>query len=206
CRDSPDSVSARCSSVIATLPGRRRTLSFSPNPRRCASEKYVVPGESDDSAPSGSSNLHATGRRRMTANTATGQYAAVNGLEMYYEIHGQGTPLVLLHGGLGSGGMFGPVLTELAEHHRVVLPDLQGHGRTADIDRPLDLAYMGDDVAALIDHLDLHRPAVVGYSLGGGVAFQTALRHPHKVGRLVIASAEMRSGAVDPEILAQQGQ
>src|SRR5690606_6461925 len=165
-------------------------LSHSPPTRGAVHRRNAsFPAESDDFAPSGSSNLHATGRRRMTTETATGQYAAVNGLEMYYEIHGQGTPLVLLHGGLGSGRMFGPVLTELAQHHRVILPDLQGHGRTADIDRPLDLAYMGDDVAALIDHLHLDRPAVVGYSLGGGIASQTALRHRDKVRRRVIASA-----------------
>ena len=75
----------------------------------------------------------------------TGAYAEVNGINLYYEIHGAGRPLVLLHGGLGSGEMFGPVLPALSERHQVVVPDLQGHGRTADIDRPLDVRLMADD-------------------------------------------------------------
>src|SRR5204863_7929303 len=114
--------------------------------------------------------------------------------------------MILLHGGLGSGEMFGPVLPALAEHHQVILPDLQGHGRTADIDRPIEVRLMADDIAALIDHLGLDRPDVVGYSLGGGVALQVAVRHPDKVGRLVVASAYIRRDAVYPDLLAQQGQ
>src|SRR5213592_1731763 len=105
----------------------------------------------------------------------TGQYAEVNGLKLYYETHGSGRPLILLHGGLGSGEMFGPILPALAERHQVIAPDLQGHGRTADIDRPIDIRFMADDIAALIVHLELDRPDVVGYSLGGGVALQTAV-------------------------------
>jgi pimeloyl-ACP methyl ester carboxylesterase len=151
------------------------------------------------------SNTVAT--TEWTSDTeVSGQYAQVNGINLYYTIQGTGQPLVLLHGGLGSGEMFGPVLTSLAERHQVIAVDLQGHGRTADIDRPLDVRFMGDDVAALIDHLGLDRPAVVGYSLGGGVAMQTAFRHPAKVGRLVAASANIRRSAIYPEILAQQGQ
>jgi pimeloyl-ACP methyl ester carboxylesterase len=111
-----------------------------------------------------------------TEAKGTGRYAEVNGINLYYEIHGAGRPLVLLHGGLGSGEMFGPVLPQLSEHHQVVAPDLQGHGRTADIDRPLDIRLMADDVAALIDHLGFDKPDVVGYSLGGGVALQVAVR------------------------------
>ena len=84
--------------------------------------------------------------------------------------------------------------------------DLQGHGRTADIDRPLDLRLLADDIAALIDHLGLDRPDVVGYSFGGGVAFWTAVRHPEKVGKLVMASAHVRRNAIPAEMLAQQGQ
>src|SRR5262245_64632166 len=114
--------------------------------------------------------------------------------------------MILLHGGLGSGEMFGPILPTLAEHHQVIAVDLQGHGRTADVDRPLDARLMADDIAALIDHLGLDRPDVVGFSLGGGVALQTAVRHPEKVGRLVAASAFIRRTAVYPEMLAQQGQ
>ncbi|HEY2690602.1 MAG TPA: alpha/beta hydrolase [Streptosporangiaceae bacterium] len=148
----------------------------------------------------------------MTANdwsssaSGQGQYAEVNGINLYYETHGTGRPLVLLHGGLGSGEMFGPVLPALAERHQVVAPDLQGHGRTADIDRPIDVRFMADDIAALIGHLGLEKPDVVGYSLGGGVALQTAMRHPAAVGRLVAASAGIRRGATYPEILDQQGQ
>jgi pimeloyl-ACP methyl ester carboxylesterase len=133
-------------------------------------------------------------------------YADVNGLHLYYETHGTGRPLVLLHGGLGSGEMFGPVLTMLAAHRQVIAVDLQGHGRTADIDRPLDVRFLADDVAALIGHLGLQKPDVVGFSLGGGVALQVAIRHPEAVGRLVSASANIRRSAIYPEMLAQQGQ
>jgi pimeloyl-ACP methyl ester carboxylesterase len=136
----------------------------------------------------------------------TGQYAEVNGINLYYETHGTGRPLVLLHGGLGSGEMFGPVLPALAERHQVIVPDLQGHGRTADIDRPLDVRLMADDIAALIGHLKLDKPDVVGYSLGGGVALQTAAKYPALVGRLVVVSANVRRDAIYPEMLAQQGQ
>jgi pimeloyl-ACP methyl ester carboxylesterase len=142
-----------------------------------------------------------------TAETkGVGQYAEVNGLNMYVETLGSGRPLILLHGGLGSGEMFGPVLPVLAEHHQVITPDLQGHGRTADIDRPIDIRLMADDIAALIDHLGLEQPDIVGYSLGGGVALQTAVKYPAKVRRLVSMSANIRRDAIPPEMLAQQKQ
>ncbi|MET9018374.1 alpha/beta hydrolase [Actinopolymorpha sp. NPDC004070] len=139
-------------------------------------------------------------------SSGKGEYADVNGLHLYYETHGAGRPMILLHGGLGSGEMFGSVLPSLAEHHQVILPDLQGHGRTADIDRPLEIPLMADDIAALIDHLGLDRPDVVGFSLGGGVALHTAAKYPGKVGRLVATSAHVRRDAVPAEMLAQQGQ
>ena len=135
-----------------------------------------------------------------------GQYAEVNGINLYYETHGSGRPMVLLHGGLGSGEMFGPVLPALAANHEVIVVDLQGHGRTADIDRPLDVRLMADDIAALIDHLGLDRPDLVGYSLGGGVALHTAAKYPAKVGRLVVASANIRPEAIYPEMREQQAQ
>ena len=135
-----------------------------------------------------------------------GRYAEVNGINLYFETHGAGRPMVLLHGGLGSGEMFGPILATLAERHQVIAVDLQGHGRTADIDRPIDIRLMADDIAALIRHLGLERPDVVGYSLGGGVALHTAAKYPDLVGRLVSASAYIRPDAVYPEIREQQGQ
>jgi len=141
-----------------------------------------------------------------TDTKGTGQYAEVNGINLYYEIHGAGRPLILLHGGLGSGEMFGPILPLLAESHQVVAVDLQGHGRTADIDRPIDVRLMADDIAALIDHLGLDRPDVVGYSLGGGVALHTAAKYPAKVRRLVAAAANIRPDAIYPEMRAQQVQ
>src|SRR5437870_10293381 len=143
----------------------------------------------------------------MTTDTkATGKYAKVNGLNFYYETHGAGRPLILLHGGLGSGEMFGPVLPQLAQHHQVIAPDLQAHGRTADIDRPIDVRLMADDIAGLIDHLGLEKPDLVGYSLGGGVALHTAAQNPAKVRRLVAASANIRPDAIYPEMRVQQGQ
>jgi pimeloyl-ACP methyl ester carboxylesterase len=114
--------------------------------------------------------------------------------------------MILLHGGLGSGEMFGPIMPALAERHRVITVDLQGHGRTADIDRPIDIRLMADDIGALIDHLGLEKPDLVGYSLGGGVAFFTAVRYPQSVGKLVMAAANIRRDAIPAEMLAQQAQ
>ena len=147
----------------------------------------------------------------MTSDSTTrtkgrGKYAEVNGINLYFESHGSGRPLVLLHGGLMSGETFGPVLPLLAERHQVIVPDLQGHGRTADIDRPIDVRLMAGDIAALIDHLRLDTPDVVGYSLGGGVALQTAAQYPTKVRRLVMVSANLRPDAIYAEMRVQQGQ
>src|SRR5467141_2638768 len=141
-----------------------------------------------------------------TDTMSTCKYAKVNGLNLYYETHGAGRPMILLHGGLMSGETFGPLLPLLSEHHQVIAVDLQGHGRTADIDRPLDVGLMADDIAALIDHLGLDNPDVVGYSLGGGVALQVAAQYPAKVRRLVLVSANLRPDAIYAEMRAQQGQ
>jgi pimeloyl-ACP methyl ester carboxylesterase len=141
-----------------------------------------------------------------TETKGIGQYADVNGIKLYYETHGSGRPLILLHGGLGSGEMFGPTLPALAANHQVIAPDLQAHGRTADIDRPIDIRLMADDIAALIDHLGLEKPDLIGYSLGGGVAFFVASKYPEKIGKLVMASAHIRRDAIPPEMLAQQEQ
>ncbi|HEY3114133.1 MAG TPA: alpha/beta hydrolase [Gemmatimonadaceae bacterium] len=141
-----------------------------------------------------------------SSKKAEGHYADVNGIKLYYEVHGQGRPLILLHGGLGAIEMFGPNLTALAQNHQVIAVDLQGHGRTADIDRPLRVEFMADDVAALINYLKLQRSDVMGYSLGGGVALQTAIRHPEVVGKLVVVSTPFRRNGFYPDILSQQGQ
>jgi len=136
-----------------------------------------------------------------------GAYADVNGLHLYYETHGTGRPLILIHGGLGSGEMFGPTIPALvAAGYQVIAPDLQGHGRTADIDRPIDVRLMADDIAALIRHLGLEQVDVVGYSLGGGVALFLASKHPELVRKVVIVSANARRDAMPSEMLAQQGQ
>ena len=133
---------------------------------------------------------------RTSKTTGNGEYVEVNGINLYYETHGTGRPVVLLHGGLASGEMFEPILPVFAERHQVIIPDLQGHGRTADIDRPIEIQLMADDIAGLIDHLGLAKPDVVGYSLGGGVAFFLASKYPDKVGKLVMASANVRRDAI----------
>ena len=131
-----------------------------------------------------------------------GQYANVNYLKMYYEIHGKGQPLVLLHGGLGAIGMFGQILPKLAETHQVIAVELQGHGHTADLNRPLSFEQMADDIAALIKQLGLQNADLLGYSLGGGVALQTAIRHPDLVRKLVLVSSPCKSDGWYPEVLA----
>ncbi|MBV9786912.1 MAG: alpha/beta hydrolase [Chloroflexi bacterium] len=133
-------------------------------------------------------------------------YASVNGLELYYEIHGSGEPLVLLHGGLGVGSMFGDVLTSLSQSQQVIAVDLQAHGRTADIDRPLRYEHMADDIAALIQHLGFTKTNVMGYSLGGGVALRTAIQHPELVKKLVLISAPFKQSGWFPEVVAGMAQ
>lgn len=138
-----------------------------------------------------------------------GSYASVNGLKMYYEIHGgadlKSAPLVLLHGGVGGIEMFGPNLPALAKNRRVIAVHLQAHGRTADIDRPLRFELMAGDVAALLKHLDIRQADVMGYSLGGGVALQTAIKYPDVVRNLVVVSAPYKRSAFYPEVLAAMG-
>lgn len=131
----------------------------------------------------------------------SGSYAPVGDLSMYFEIHGQGRPTVLLHGAYMTIGMFGPLLTGLAGTRQVIAPELQGHGRTADVNRPITYEQMADDTAGLIRHLELEAADVVGYSMGGGVALQLAIRHPSLVRRLVVASAGYRYDAMPPEAI-----
>lgn len=137
-----------------------------------------------------------------TAAVETG-YADVNGVNMYYEVHGSGEPLVLLHGGLGTIDMlFAQLLPVLSANRQVIAVELQGHGHTADIDRPLSYEAMADDVAALIEHLGYENADVMGFSLGGGVALQTAIRHPEAVDKLVLVSTVYQRNGWYPEVLA----
>jgi pimeloyl-ACP methyl ester carboxylesterase len=136
----------------------------------------------------------------------TSGHAPVNGLKMYYEVRGAGRPLVLLHGGAGTIEMWGRALDLLSENRRVVAAELQGHGRTADIDRLLRYEWMADDVAALMEHLHLGKADVMGYSLGGGVALRTAIQHPEVVGKLVLVSTPFKRQGWYPEVLAGMGQ
>ena len=124
-----------------------------------------------------------------SARQDVGRYAPVNGLQLYYEIHGQGRPLVLLHGGGSSiETTFGRIRPALAEHHRVVAIDLQAHGHTRDIDRPLTFEQDADDVAALLPQLQIDNADFMGFSNGGMTALQIAVRHPRLVNRLVLVS------------------
>ena len=117
-------------------------------------------------------------------------YAPVNGLKMYYEIYGQGKPLVLIHGAFNTIPMaFGGLIPELSKTRQVIAIEMQGHGRTADIDRPFSFEAMADDVAALLKYLKKDSADIFGNSMGGGIAWQLAIRHPEAVKKLVIASA-----------------
>ena len=132
-------------------------------------------------------------------------YADVNGLHLYFEEYGEGPLLVLLHGGLLTIELsFGVVIPVLAEHHRVIAVELQGHGRTADIDRPMSFDQLAADVVGLLDHLGIERADVIGFSLGGLTTYELLVRHPDRIGRAVVASADHRNdrgGEVDPERL-----
>jgi pimeloyl-ACP methyl ester carboxylesterase len=134
-------------------------------------------------------------------------YAPINGLQIYYEIHGSGgTPLLLLHGGIVGSVTFAPLLPGLSANRQVITIDLQGHGHTRDIDRPLREETMADDVAGVLAHMEIEQADLLGYSMGGGVALQTAFRHPEIVRKLIIVSATMRHDGSYPEVLAQLDQ
>ena len=129
-------------------------------------------------------------------------FAPINGLEMYYEIHGSGEPLLMLHGGIGAHEQFGPNLAELARTRQVIVAHMQGHGFTKDIDRPYSYPQFGDDVAALLDHLGFVSVDILGYSLGAGIALRMAIQHPQKVKRLIIVSGTMSMDGSYPEVVA----
>ena len=131
----------------------------------------------------------------------TGRYAVVNGLRMYYEIHGSGRPLMLIHGG-GSTieSTFGRVLPEFAKSHQVIAVELQAHGHTLDIDRPLRFEQDADDVAALLEQLKIEKADIIGFSNGGTTALQIAIRHPNRVNKLVLFSATYKRSGTQPGV------
>ena len=119
-------------------------------------------------------------------------YARVNGIDLYYAVYGSGRPLIMLHGGFSLGDAFASVMPVIGAGREVITVDLQGHGHTADIDRPLLWDAMADDVGELIGFLGLNKPDLLGYSLGGGVALNLAIRHPELVEKLVLVSTPRR--------------
>jgi pimeloyl-ACP methyl ester carboxylesterase len=127
-------------------------------------------------------------------------FAEVNGQHLFYSVHGTGKPLILIHGGINPDS-FGSNLDQLAKGRQVIAVHLQAHGRTPDTDRPLRSETMGDDIAALIGHLNLGKADVMGYSLGSSVALQTAIRHPTAVDRLVLVSGAMKQDGFYPEVV-----
>jgi pimeloyl-ACP methyl ester carboxylesterase len=129
-------------------------------------------------------------------------YAPANGLNMYYEIHGEGRPLVLLHGAFSAiGTSFENVLPGLAETRQVIGLEMQAHGRTADIDRPLSPVQMADDTVAALEHLGIENADFFGYSMGSDVALHIVVRHPDVVGKLVLASATYTLSGVHPGLM-----
>ena len=144
-------------------------------------------------------------------DTPTVGYAPVNGLEMYYEVHGSGEPVVLLHGAyMTIPGNWTGWIGELSKTRKVIAVEMQGHGRTADIERDLSFENLADDVAALLDHLKIPSADLIGFSMGGGVAMECAIRHPEKVRKVVSISAVFRQdgwvkGALDmfPQLTAE---
>ena len=142
----------------------------------------------------------------VTTTPVKSGYAPVNGLNLYYEIHGSGKPLILLHGGLGSTASFGDVLPSLAKTRQVIVTDLQAHGRTADINRPMSIEAMADDIAGLMKYLKIPSADLMGYSLGGAVALQTTIRHPDLVRKLVVVSEPYKRDGWYPEVLDAMAQ
>ena len=176
---------------------RRRTFVssvFATGAALVSTNQLLAQSGSDQATP-------ATGEVLPTGNIPVESgYAPVNGLEMYYEIHGSGEPLLLLHGAFAGIGLWGPFLTTLAESNQVIAVEFQGHGHTADIDRPFSYEAFADDVAALMNHLAISRADIVGYSMGANTGLQLAIRHPEMVRKLVIISGNYRHDGYYPEV------
>lgn len=141
----------------------------------------------------------------MLNTTVQTGYAPVNGLQMYYELHGAGNPLVLLHGGLSAiGTSFEKLLPSLARTRRIIAVEQQAHGHTADINRPLSFAQMADDTAALLAYLGIENADFFGYSVGAGVATQIAINYPTLPRKLVLASPAYNNDGLQPGLLAAE--
>ena len=135
----------------------------------------------------------------LTSQDSSGAYASVNGLKMYFEIHGTGTPLVIIHGG-GSNlqTTFGRVLSDFAKNHKVIAVEMQAHGHTEDIDRPLSFQQDADDIAGLLEYLNIDKADIFGFSNGASTTLQFALRHPERTNKIIVASTfYKKSGAPD---------
>ena len=169
--------------VVGALTG---SLLISCGPSAPREQPATPPATSEPSAPA-------------ARTPVSSGHADVNGIKLYHEVYGQGQPLVLLHGGLMTIGEMSALLEPLAKTRKVIAVEMQGHGRTADTDRPLKLETMGDDIAALLDHLNIPQADVVGYSLGAAVGLRTAIQHPEKVRRLVVISTPYAKSGWYPE-------
>lgn len=146
----------------------------------------------DGRSPSGADASAAKAQTDGSDAGASG-YAQVNGLRMYYEVHGAGSPLVLLHGGMMTIELnFASLIPALATRHQVIGVEMQGHGRTADIDRPITPSGLAGDVVGLLDHLGIERAHVLGHSMGAAVALELAVNHPTRVDSIVPVSASVR--------------
>jgi pimeloyl-ACP methyl ester carboxylesterase len=148
--------------------------------------------------------MTATSAQQAGAKPDSSGYVAANGVDYWFEVHGDGEPLLLLHGGLMWTGAFGPTLTKLAEQRRVIGVDLHGHGHTALGNRKIDLVDIGRDLAVVIQKLGLRQVDVMGYSFGGGAGLQLAIQHPELVRRLVVVSAPYAQNGFFAEMLPQQ--
>ena len=159
-------------------------------------------------APTGAQTAAAAPQEPTAAPPAPAEsgYADVNGLKMYYEVHGTGQPIVLVHGSFMNIPMnWAQVLPSLSQSRQVIVAEMQGHGRTRDVARELSYEGMADDVAGLLEHLKIASADVLGYSMGGGVAYQVAIRHPERVRRVVILSGTYAHDGWWPDVEASFG-
>src|SRR5687768_3382482 len=137
----------------------------------------------------------------LAAAQPMGDRVEVNGMQMYYEVSGTGAPLIVLHGSYMNILSMGAIIPRLAESHKVYAIELQGHGRTTDIDRPITYPNLADDVAVFMDAVDLPKADVFGYSMGAAAGLQLAIRHPDKVDQLIAASVAYDARGWQPALV-----